>query len=29
MFIGLAPIPPVLLKLTSTGYRFLRYFGRD
>lgn len=27
MFIGLALIPPVLLKLASTGYRFLRYYA--
>jgi hypothetical protein len=27
MFIGLVLIPPVLLKLASTGYRFLRYYG--
>jgi hypothetical protein len=27
MFIGLVLIPPVLLKLGSTGYRFLRYYG--
>jgi hypothetical protein len=26
MFIGLALIPPVLLKLASTGYRFARYY---
>ena len=26
MFIGLVLIPPVLLKLASTGYRFLRYY---
>jgi hypothetical protein len=26
MFIGLVLIPPVLLKLGSTGYRFLRYY---
>jgi hypothetical protein len=26
MFIGLALIPPVLLKLASTGYRFMRYY---
>jgi hypothetical protein len=26
MFIGLALIPPVLLKLASTGYRFVRYY---
>jgi hypothetical protein len=29
MFIGLMLIPPVLLKLTSTGYRFLRYYARS
>lgn len=27
MFIGLALIPPVLLKLASTGYRFVRYYS--
>ena len=27
MFIGLALIPPVLLKLASTGYRFARYYA--
>jgi hypothetical protein len=26
MFIGMALIPPVLLKLASTGYRFTRYY---
>jgi hypothetical protein len=26
MFIGLMLIPPVLLKLASTGYRFVRYY---
>jgi hypothetical protein len=26
MFVGLALIPPVLLKLASTGYRFARYY---
>ncbi len=26
MFIGLVLIPPVLLKLGSTGYRFARYY---
>jgi hypothetical protein len=26
MFIGLVLMPPVLLKLTSTGYRFVRYY---
>jgi hypothetical protein len=26
MFIGLVLIPPVLLKLASTGYRFVRYY---
>lgn len=28
MFIGMALIPPVLLKLGSTGYRFARYYLR-
>ncbi|HEY2602363.1 MAG TPA: hypothetical protein VGI67_12465 [Thermoleophilaceae bacterium] len=27
MFIGMALIPPVLLKLGSTGYRFTRYYA--
>jgi hypothetical protein len=27
MFIGFVLIPPILLKLSSTGYRFLRYYG--
>jgi hypothetical protein len=26
MFLGLVLIPPVLLKLSSTGYRFVRYY---
>ncbi len=26
MFIGMVLIPPVLLKLASTGYRFIRYY---
>src|SRR4249919_3385816 len=26
MFIGLVLVPPVLLKLSSTGYRFARYY---
>jgi hypothetical protein len=26
MFIGMVLIPPVLLKLSSTGYRFVRYY---
>src|SRR6266550_4435588 len=26
MFIGMVLIPPVLLKLASTGYRFVRYY---
>jgi hypothetical protein len=29
MFIGLMLIPPVLLKLGSTGYRFTRYYTRS
>ena len=29
MFIGFALIPPVLLKLASTGYRFARYYMRS
>lgn len=27
MFIGMVLIPPVTLKLSSTGYRFLRYYA--
>src|SRR3954447_8656593 len=27
MFIGLVLIPPVILKLASTGYRFVRYYS--
>jgi hypothetical protein len=26
MFVGVALVPPVLLKLASTGYRFVRYY---
>jgi hypothetical protein len=26
MFVGLVLVPPVLLKLASTGYRFMRYY---
>jgi hypothetical protein len=29
MFIGLLLIPPVLLKLGSVGYRFVRYYARS
>jgi len=29
VFIGMLLIPPVALKLGSTGWRFLRYYGRD
>lgn len=29
MFIGMVLIPPVLLKLASTGYRFVRYYTRS
>jgi hypothetical protein len=29
MFLGLLLIPPVLLKLASTGYRFARYYTQD
>jgi hypothetical protein len=29
MFIGLLLVPPVLLKLASTGYRFARYYSRS
>jgi hypothetical protein len=28
VFIGMLLIPPVALKLVSTGYRFFRYYGR-
>jgi hypothetical protein len=28
MFIGMVLIPPVILKLSSTGYRFFRYYAR-
>jgi hypothetical protein len=27
MFVGMVLVPPVLLKLASTGYRFLRYYA--
>ena len=29
IFIGLLLIPPIALKLASTGYRFARYYGHD
>jgi hypothetical protein len=29
MFIGMVLIPPVLLKLASTGYRFFRYYAGE
>jgi hypothetical protein len=29
VFIGLMLIPPVVLKLGATGYRFMRYYRRD
>ncbi len=29
LFLGLLLLGPVLLKLASTGYRFLRYYARD
>jgi len=29
LFIGIVLIPPVLLKLASTGFRFARYYLRD
>jgi hypothetical protein len=29
MFIGLLLVPPVALKLASTGYRFVRYYAHD
>jgi len=29
VFIGLMLIPPVVLKLAATGYRFVRYYTRD
>ncbi len=29
LFIGLMLIPPIALKLASTGYRFMRYYTSD
>jgi hypothetical protein len=29
MFLGLLLVPPVLLKMASTGYRFARYYTHD
>ena len=29
VFLGMLLIPPVLLKMGATGYRFLRYYARD
>jgi hypothetical protein len=29
MFVGMLLIPPVVLKLASTGYRFMRYYTAD
>ncbi|MES1246286.1 MAG: hypothetical protein ABUS54_01270 [Actinomycetota bacterium] len=29
VFIGLVLLPPIALKLTTTGWRFLRYYTRD
>jgi hypothetical protein len=29
LFVGMLLIPPVLLKMASTGYRFVRYYTRD
>jgi hypothetical protein len=29
VFVGLALIPPILLKLGSTGWRFVRYYTRS
>jgi hypothetical protein len=29
MFVGMLLIPPVLLKMASTGYRFIRYYTSD
>ena len=29
LFVGMLLIPPVLLKLSSTGYRFIRYYTRN
>jgi hypothetical protein len=29
LFIGMLLVPPVLLKLSSTGYRFVRYYSAD
>jgi len=29
LFVGMLLIPPILLKLASTGYRFIRYYTHD
>jgi len=29
LFVGMLLIPPILLKLASTGYRFIRYYTRE
>ncbi|MGO9320927.1 MAG: hypothetical protein ACLQBY_09030 [Solirubrobacteraceae bacterium] len=29
LFVGMLLVPPVLLKMSSTGYRFLRYYTAD
>jgi len=29
LFIGMLLVPPVLLKMSSTGYRFMRYYAAD
>ncbi len=29
LFIGMLLVPPVLLKMSSTGYRFMRYYTGD
>jgi hypothetical protein len=29
LFVGMLLIPPVVLKMSSTGYRFVRYYTRD
>ncbi|MGD0452225.1 MAG: hypothetical protein ABSB69_01385 [Solirubrobacteraceae bacterium] len=29
LFVGMLLVPPVLLKMSSTGYRFLRYYAAD
>jgi hypothetical protein len=29
LFVGMLLVPPVLLKLSSTGYRFVRYYTEN